>query len=138
VVDVPSLTRPAPARPRAKHSVVGGLAVVLRLSDGAPDVSIAKETLTFGLAPTPLSLWYASRVSAQSGLPLGIATASQKRLVACDRLDAIIDRFTCRFQAPLAPDETRVIEPSIRPSVYTVRRTFPPIRPALHGSGSPR
>jgi hypothetical protein len=94
VVDVPSLTRPAPARPRAKHSVVGGLAVVLRLPDGAPDVSIAKETLTFGLAPTPLSLWYASRVSAQSGLPLGIATASQKHLAACDRLYAIIDRFT--------------------------------------------
>src|SRR6202007_540234 len=61
-------------RPRATDSVVGGLAVVLRLPDGAPDVSIAKETLTFGLAPTPLSLWYAARVSAQSGLLLGIAT----------------------------------------------------------------
>jgi hypothetical protein len=32
-------------RPRAKDSVVGGLAVVLRLPDGAPDVSIAKEAL---------------------------------------------------------------------------------------------
>jgi GntR family transcriptional regulator/MocR family aminotransferase len=82
-------------RPRAKDSVVGGLAVVLRLPDGAPDVSIAKETLTFGLAPTPLSLWYASRVSAQSGLLLGIATAPQKHLAAsCDRLYAIIDRCT--------------------------------------------
>ena len=82
-------------RPRAKDSVVGGLAVVLRLPDGAPDVSIAKETLTFGLAPTPLSLWYASRVSAQSGLLLGIATAPQKHLTAsCDRLYAIIDRYT--------------------------------------------
>jgi DNA-binding transcriptional MocR family regulator len=80
-------------RPRAKDSVVGGLAVVLRLPDGAPDVSIAKETLTFGLAPTPLSLWYASRVSAQSGLLLGLATAPQKHLAApCDRLYAIIGR----------------------------------------------
>ena len=44
-------------RPRAKDSVVGGLAVVLRLPDGAPDVSIAKETLTFGLAPdSPVAL----------------------------------------------------------------------------------
>src|SRR6202040_1007117 len=82
-------------RPRAGDSVVGGLAVVLRLPDGAPDVSIAKETLTFGLAPTPLSLWCASRVSAQSGLLLGIATAPQKHLAAsCDRLYAIIDRCT--------------------------------------------
>jgi GntR family transcriptional regulator/MocR family aminotransferase len=45
--------------------------------------------LTLGLAPTPLSLWYASRVSAQSGLLLGIATAPQKHLTAsCDRLYA--------------------------------------------------
>src|SRR5882762_9931902 len=82
-------------RPPDRDSVVGGLAVVLRLPDGAPDVSIAKEALTFGLAPTPLSLWYASRVSAQSGLLLGIATAPQKHLAAsCDRLYAIIDRCT--------------------------------------------
>lgn len=82
-------------RPRAKDSVVGGLAVVLRLPDGAPDVSIAKETLAFGLAPTPLSLWYASTASVRSGLLLGIATASQRHLAAsCDRLCAIIDRFT--------------------------------------------
>jgi GntR family transcriptional regulator/MocR family aminotransferase len=69
--------------------------VVLPLPDGAPDVSIAKEALTFGLAPHPLSLWYASKVSAQSGLLLGIATAPQKHVAAsCDRLHAIIDRFT--------------------------------------------
>ena len=40
-------------RPRAKDSVVGGLAVVLRLPDGAPDVSIAKEAQTFGLRDSP-------------------------------------------------------------------------------------
>jgi GntR family transcriptional regulator/MocR family aminotransferase len=69
--------------------------VVLRLPNGAPDVSIAKEALAFGLAPTPLSLWYASTVSAQPGLLLGIATAPQKHLAAsCDRLYAIIDRCT--------------------------------------------
>ena len=81
-------------RPRAKDSVVGGLAVVLRLPDGAPDVSIVREALTSGLAPNPLSLWYASRASAQPGLLLGIATAPQKHLAAaCDRLYAIIDRY---------------------------------------------
>jgi GntR family transcriptional regulator/MocR family aminotransferase len=81
--------------PRVKDSVVGGLAVVLRLPDGAPDAAIAKETLAFGLAPAPLSLWYASTASAQSGLLLGIATAPQRHLAAsCDRLYAIIDRCT--------------------------------------------
>jgi GntR family transcriptional regulator/MocR family aminotransferase len=82
-------------RPRAKDSAVGGLAVLLRLPDDAPDLSIARETLAFGLAPAPLSLWYASKASARSGLLLGIATAPQKHLAAsCDRLYGIIDRFT--------------------------------------------
>jgi GntR family transcriptional regulator/MocR family aminotransferase len=65
------------------------------LPDGAPDLSIARETHAFGLAPAPLSLWYASTASAQSGLLLGIATAPPKRLAAaCDRLCGIIDRMT--------------------------------------------
>ena len=82
-------------RRRADDCVVGGLAVVLPLPDGAPDVSIAKEMLAFGLAPTPLSLWYAATGSARSGLLLGIATAPQRHLAASgDRLCAILDRFT--------------------------------------------
>jgi GntR family transcriptional regulator/MocR family aminotransferase len=81
--------------PRASDSIVGGLAVVLRLPDGAPDVAIAKEALTVGLAPTPLSLWYASQVALKSGLLLSVATAQQKHVAAsCDRLFAIIDRCT--------------------------------------------
>jgi GntR family transcriptional regulator/MocR family aminotransferase len=85
-------------RPRAKgivkDIVIAGLAVLLRLPDGAPDISIARETLSFGLAPTPLSLWYASTASARPGLLLGIATSPQKRIEAsCDRLIRIIDRF---------------------------------------------
>jgi GntR family transcriptional regulator/MocR family aminotransferase len=81
-------------RPRAKDIVIAGLAVLLRLPDGTPDLSIARETLPFGLAPTPLSLWYASPASARSGLLLGIATSPQKRIEAsCDRLVRIIDRF---------------------------------------------
>jgi GntR family transcriptional regulator / MocR family aminotransferase len=89
-------------RPRAKDVVrdfmkdivIAGLAVLLRLPDGAPDLAIARETLAFGLAPTPLSLWYASTDSARSGLLLGIATSPQKRIEAsCDRLIQIIERL---------------------------------------------
>jgi GntR family transcriptional regulator/MocR family aminotransferase len=80
-------------RPRARDIVIAGLAVLLRLPDGAPDLSIARETLSFGLAPTPLSLWYASTASARPGLLLGIATSPQNRIEAsCDRLVRIIDR----------------------------------------------
>ena len=83
------------AKDIAKHIATAGLAVLLRLPDGAPDLAIARETLSFGLAPTPLSLWYASPDSAQSGLLLGIATAPQKRLAAsCERLYGIIDRLS--------------------------------------------
>jgi GntR family transcriptional regulator/MocR family aminotransferase len=85
-------------RPRAKDVVqdivIAGLAVLLRLPDGAPDLAIARETLAFGLAPTPLSLWYASTASARSGLLLGIATSPQKRIEAsCDRLIQIVERL---------------------------------------------
>ena len=81
-------------RPRAKDIAIAGLAVLLRLPDGASDLSAARETLSFGLAPTPLSLWYASTTSARSGLLLGIATSPQKRIEeSCDRLIRIIDRL---------------------------------------------
>jgi GntR family transcriptional regulator/MocR family aminotransferase len=82
-------------RPRAEDITIAGLAALLRLPIGAPDLSIVRETRAFGLAPAPLSLWYASTASAQSGLLLGIATVPQKHLVrSCDRLLGIIDRFT--------------------------------------------
>ena len=81
-------------RPRADDISIAGLAVLLRLPDGAPDRAIARETLSFGLAPTPLSLWYASTASARPGLLLGIATSPQKRIdTSCDRLIRTIDRF---------------------------------------------
>ena len=70
-----------------------GLAVLLRLPDGAPDTSIARETLAFGMAPAPLSAWYARPVG-RSGLLLGVATVPGKNLAkVCDRLWQIIDRF---------------------------------------------
>ncbi|NEV01762.1 PLP-dependent aminotransferase family protein [Bradyrhizobium uaiense] len=81
-------------RARAKDVTIGGLAAILRLPDETSDLSIARELASFGLAPTPLSLWYASSASARSGLMLGIATSPQKRIEAsCDRLFNVIDRL---------------------------------------------
>ncbi|WP_407189604.1 PLP-dependent aminotransferase family protein [Bradyrhizobium centrosematis] len=74
---------------------IAGLAATLRLPDGAPDLAVAKEAASFGLAPTPLSLWYASAASAHPGLLLGVATSPLKRIEAsCERLLRIIDRLT--------------------------------------------
>jgi GntR family transcriptional regulator/MocR family aminotransferase len=82
-------------RPRAMDMTGAGLAVLLRLPDGVPDRSIARAALAFGLAPGPLSPWYASPGSARSGLLLGIATAPEKHVArSCDRLCGIIERFT--------------------------------------------
>jgi GntR family transcriptional regulator/MocR family aminotransferase len=73
---------------------VAGLAVLLRLPDGVLDLSIVRETLAFAMAPSPLSVWYASPASARSGLLLGLATAPPKQLArSCERLTGIIKRF---------------------------------------------
>ncbi|MEX3930183.1 PLP-dependent aminotransferase family protein, partial [Paraburkholderia sp. BR10936] len=37
-----------------------GLAVVVRLADGADDKRIARESYAYGIAPAPLSIWYCS------------------------------------------------------------------------------
>ena len=82
-------------RPRAESITVAGLAALLWLPDGAPDLSIAREAQAFGLAPVPLSLWYAAPASARSGLVLGIATAPQRQVErACGRLCQVIDSLT--------------------------------------------
>ncbi len=82
-------------RPRVGDAAAPtGLAVLLALPDGSADVAIAKETAAFGIAPSPLSVWYASPARARSGLLLGIATAPPKQVAAaCDRLLAVVERF---------------------------------------------
>jgi GntR family transcriptional regulator/MocR family aminotransferase len=73
---------------------VAGLAALLRLPAGTPDIVIARETLAFGMGPSPLSAWYASPEIAPSGLLLGIATTPERQLEqSCDRLMGIIKRF---------------------------------------------
>jgi GntR family transcriptional regulator/MocR family aminotransferase len=78
----------------AAHLAAPGLAVLIKLPKGTPDVAVAREALTFGMSPTPLSTWYASPDSADSGLLLGVATAPTRNLArSCDRLLELIRRF---------------------------------------------
>ncbi|MCM2494963.1 PLP-dependent aminotransferase family protein [Burkholderia glumae] len=71
-----------------------GLAMLLRLPDGtrASDVEIALAAGREGLAPGPLSPWFAAAGGgASAGLLLGVATAGEARLAdACARLDRVI------------------------------------------------
>ncbi|TXH32777.1 MAG: PLP-dependent aminotransferase family protein [Rhodospirillaceae bacterium] len=77
--------------------VIGGLAALLRLPEGASDIAIAREASAYGLAPLPLSPWYKEQKAARPGLLLGIATVPEQRLNAsCDRLCRIIDQFAVR------------------------------------------
>jgi len=83
-------------RPHFDHADVGsaGLAVALRLPHGCDDLAIARECLPFGLAPAPLSSWYARAEFACQGLLLGVATAPEKQVQrAVDRLQSVVGRF---------------------------------------------
>jgi GntR family transcriptional regulator / MocR family aminotransferase len=72
-----------------------GLAVLLKFPRGTPDLAVAREASAFGMSPTPLSAWYMSPDSAESGLLLGVATAPTKNLArSCDRLFEVIRRFS--------------------------------------------
>ncbi|MEI9981929.1 MAG: PLP-dependent aminotransferase family protein [Aliidongia sp.] len=71
-----------------------GLAVLLKLPGGTPDVAVAREASAFGMSPSPLSAWYVSPDSAESGLLLGVATAPTRHLArSCDQLFDVIRRF---------------------------------------------
>jgi GntR family transcriptional regulator/MocR family aminotransferase len=81
-------------RMRNAEWVNAGLAVLLRLPDGASDVRIVHEAMTAGIAPSPLSAWFANPSWAVPGLLLGVATAPEQHLVkSCHRLFEIIDRY---------------------------------------------
>lgn len=71
-----------------------GLAVLLRLPDGAPDAQIVREAMTMGMAPSPLSAWFATPSWVVPGLLLGVATAPERHVAAsCRQLFEIIDRY---------------------------------------------
>ncbi|MEI6002500.1 PLP-dependent aminotransferase family protein [Paraburkholderia bengalensis] len=81
-------------RTRDAEWVSAGLAVLLRLPEGVPDVRIVREAMAFGLAPSPLSAWFANPAWTRSGLLLGVATAPEQHVAtSCRRLFDIIDRY---------------------------------------------
>lgn len=74
--------------------ISAGLAVLLRLPDGVSDERIVRDARAIGLAPSPLSTWYATPSRALPGLLLGVATAPEARVAtACRGLFEIIDRY---------------------------------------------
>jgi GntR family transcriptional regulator/MocR family aminotransferase len=74
--------------------VNAGLAVLLKLPDGAPDTRIVKEAMRIGMAPSPLSAWFGTPSWALPGLLLGVATAPEQHLpTSCQRLFEIINRY---------------------------------------------
>ncbi len=72
-----------------------GLAVLVKLPRGMSDVGIARKVSAFGMSPSPLSAWYVSPDSADSGLLLGVATAPTRNLArSLDRLFDVVRRFS--------------------------------------------
>ncbi len=72
-----------------------GLAVLLKLPRGTPDLAVVREVSALGMSPAPLSPWYVSPDSAESALLLGVATAPTKNLArSCDQLFEVIRRFS--------------------------------------------
>ena len=69
----------------------GGFAVRLTLPARTDDAEIARQALSFGLAPTPLSPWY-TRTPRRAGLLLGVTNVAERRLERdCARLLALIE-----------------------------------------------
>jgi GntR family transcriptional regulator/MocR family aminotransferase len=67
-----------------------GIAVVTRIRDDAPDTDIVLRALPFGLAPAPLSPWYAHGPQPR-GLLLGVTNVDERRLAAdCRRLAELV------------------------------------------------
>ncbi|MEY2115464.1 MULTISPECIES: aminotransferase-like domain-containing protein [Rhodanobacter] len=70
---------------------IGGRAAVVRLPDGVSDVGVARNAVAKGLAPSPLLPWFSPGTAAESGLLLGVATATERQLpAACRRLHQLI------------------------------------------------
>jgi len=88
-------------RRRDAEWVRAGLAVLLKLPDGAPDVQIVREAMNYGMAPSPLSAWFSTPSGNSSGLLLGVATAPEPYLEAsCQRLFEIIGRVLNAKETP--------------------------------------
>jgi GntR family transcriptional regulator/MocR family aminotransferase len=81
-------------RMRDAEWIKAGLAVLLRLPEGAPDVQIVREARTIGIAPSPLSAWFATPSRALPGLLLGVASAPEQYIAkSCRQLFEVIERY---------------------------------------------
>lgn len=81
-------TLPVPA----EAVTMAGLALLLHLPRGCDDVAIVRQAQAVGLAPAPLSVWFADPARARSGLLLGITNLPQEGLEdCCARLMRLIE-----------------------------------------------
>ncbi|EXF44417.1 MocR family transcriptional regulator [Pseudomonas sp. BAY1663] len=69
----------------ATTEAMAGLALLLPLPQGTDDVGISQQALAVGLAPLPLSIWYADVTQAQSGLLLGVTNVPDEGVEDCCR-----------------------------------------------------
>jgi GntR family transcriptional regulator/MocR family aminotransferase len=78
----------------ADRVVSTGLAILLKLPEGASDLAIAREAPAFGLSPSPLSTWYVTPERTQPGLLLSVATAPARNMDrSCGKLFEMVERF---------------------------------------------
>lgn len=69
-----------------------GLAVIAHLPRGTDDVALARRAPELGIAPAPLSIWYAKPETAQPGLVLCVTNLRANLLdKACDALAALTE-----------------------------------------------
>ncbi|MEK0362321.1 MocR-like pyridoxine biosynthesis transcription factor PdxR [Pseudomonas sp. CBC3] len=67
----------------ATAEAMAGLALLVHLPQGADDVAISQQALAVGLAPLPLSIWYADAAQARSGLLLGVTNVPDEGIEDC-------------------------------------------------------
>ncbi|KYP92571.1 GntR family transcriptional regulator [bacteria symbiont BFo1 of Frankliniella occidentalis] len=71
-----------------------GLAVVIVLPPGSRDTRIAREALAYGMAPSPLSVWYQAGSRCQNGLVLSVTNMPREGFVqSAERLKALVEAF---------------------------------------------
>lgn len=71
-----------------------GLAVIVRLPAGSPDQVIAQQAVEWGMAPSPLSIWYQQADQRCAGLLLGAAHLPREGYAcSAERLKALVDAY---------------------------------------------
>ncbi|WP_240645028.1 PLP-dependent aminotransferase family protein [Stutzerimonas nitrititolerans] len=78
----------------ATTEAMAGLALLVHLPQGADDVAISQQALAVGLAPLPLSIWYADAAQARSGLLLCVTNVPDEGIEdCCSRLVRFTEAF---------------------------------------------